>query len=73
MNSETMRKFLSGQYKPERFEGRDGKEWGDYSASVVESSLAYLARFGRVIISRHEHKSGKAVSFTRDQIEALQS
>lgn len=58
-----MREFLRRHYKAERFEGRDGPVWGDYSAAVTRSHLADLAEHGTGFISQYESVTGKTVKY----------
>lgn len=56
--------FLKKHYRHERFEGRNGKVWGeDYSHVVARSSYEMLKATGSGVISRHESNSGEPVSY----------
>jgi hypothetical protein len=62
--------FLSRHYKHERFAGRDGGRWGDYSAIVTRNRLTDVTRRGYDLISRHESRTGEAIIYN-ERLELL--
>jgi len=56
--------FLIIHYKPSRFQGRDGPEWGpNYSRNVCASYQDDLDHRGYACISRHESATNMPMTF----------
>lgn len=64
VSQEQLYNFLKKHYRHERFEGRNGKTWGEsYSINIANHSYRDLADYGYSLISSHESATGKAVIF----------
>ena len=60
----TLYEFLTAHYKPSRFQGRDGKEWGEnYSRNVCASYQDDLDHRGYACISRYESATNMPLKF----------
>jgi len=60
----TLYDFLTIHYKPSRFQGRDGPEWGhNYSRNVCASYQDDLDHRGYACISRHESATNMPLKF----------
>ena len=63
----TLYEFLTAHYKPSRFQGRDGKEWGEnYSRNVCASYQDDLDHRGYACISRYESATNMPLKFNAD-------
>lgn len=58
--------FLKANYRYERFEGRNCKDFPDYAGDVTRGRLRDLEQRGYDLISRHESASGRAIYFRPD-------
>lgn len=61
--------FLKRSYKHERFEGRNDRDYPEYSRTVTEHRLADLEK-GYDVISRHESATGQMFVFNQ-QLQEL--
>ena len=60
----TLYDFLRIHYKASRFQGRDGKEWGEnYSRNICASYQDQLDHTGYACISRHESATNMPLKF----------
>lgn len=56
--------FLREHYKTERFEGRNGPDYGQqYSRSLTSSAMVQIERLGNGFISRQDSASGRAIKY----------
>lgn len=56
--------FLKENYRHSRFEGRNGKEWGnDYSHRLARRSYDDLINTGHGLISRHESQGNQIIKY----------
>lgn len=56
--------FLKANYRHSRFEGRNGKEWGDdYSHRLAKRDYEALVSNGFGFISRHESQGNQIVKY----------
>lgn len=62
-NYDELYAFLKARYKPSRFEGRNDRDYPDYSHIVARHRMEDLERQGYDIISHHESVSGEMVIF----------
>lgn len=60
--------YLQAQYKHERFAGRDGDVWGDYSARVTQYRLDELPCGLPGLISHHDTNSGMTIQYTAQDV-----
>jgi len=59
--------FVFRNYKHDRFEGRNTKEWGeDYSLRIVRDYMQTLQENGIAYISKHESVTGQFIKFGLD-------
>lgn len=66
---EQVYEVLKNNYKPTRFEDRDGTVWGeDYSLRVARSRLEDLEKYGKAFVSQHEDRLGEGFSFGPDLV-----
>jgi hypothetical protein len=59
---EELYSFLKSHYKHERFEGRNDRDYPDYSRTLTEHRLTDLEK-GYDVISRHESVTGVMIVF----------
>lgn len=58
--------LCKAHYKHERFEGRNGPEWGyKYSENIANRMLLDLQMSGEAFISRHDSTNGELIKFVR--------
>lgn len=69
---ETLYAFLKAHYKAERFEGRNDRDYPDYSHLVARGSMEYLAIRGYDAISQHESVTGQLFIFDQQLQELAQ-
>lgn len=55
--------FLKKAYKHERFEGRNDRDYPDYSHIVTRGRMNALSAQGYDVISRHESATGQMFIF----------
>lgn len=56
--------FLNAHYKHDRFEGRNGKTWGEeYSMNIARDRMKDISKGLYTCISAHDSKTGEAVWF----------
>lgn len=61
--------FIKENYRPSRFEERNGKGWGsDYSECIVKSYYEELSKHGKAHVSRHEDIKMHGFSFDRNLV-----
>lgn len=61
--------LMKANYKPGRFEGRNGTEWGqEYSWNLAKDRLQDLEKYGKAYVSRHEDRMGEGFSFGPDLV-----
>ena len=64
VEADSLDDFLDTFYRHDRYEGRDGKVWGDdYSQSIKDSCELDLEQHGYCLISRHDSRTGDIVAF----------
>lgn len=55
--------FLKSRYKRERFEGRNDRDYPNYSGLLTQGRLRTLEERGWDMISRHESMTGEAIMY----------
>lgn len=63
---DTLYAKIKSLYKHERFEGRNDRDFPDYSHIVTRSALDDLQSRGYTMISQHESNTGEGITLNRN-------